>query len=123
MCQSIQELADVTGNDSPVETNCRNNSNCTGLECTFNSGGLDFNVETVVKPCTHPPGFYFIIKQSNYVVYEHFFDNSTNNTVNIGPASIELHATVIHRSYSMIISVSLKYFFHCKFYLWISLIS
>ena len=103
MCQSIQSLAQL--GESPVETNCVNNSKCTGLECTFNYS-IGYRVETEVNPCTHPPGIDFYIKSvhTNQLWFHRFFNTSSNATI-LG--LFPLHVTVEHRNYSMIISVSI----------------
>ena len=101
MCQSIQSLAQL--GESPVETNCVNNSKCTGLECTFNYS-TGYRVETEVNPCTHPPGIDFYIKpvHTNQILFHHFF-NTSSTILGLCP----LHVTVEHRDYSMIIFVSI----------------
>ena len=103
MCQSIQSIA--ANSQSPVDTKCVNNSQCTGLDCTFNVGVNSYDVETEIQPCTHPPGVVFIVSesQSGSVVYENFFNSSTNSSTLLG---LPVHVVVIHKPYSMIISVS-----------------
>ena len=103
MCQSIQSIA--ANSQSPVDTKCVNNSQCTGLDCKFNVGVTSYDVETEIQPCSHPPGVVFIVSesQSGSVVYEHFFNSSTNSSTLLG---LPVHVVVIHNPYSMIISVS-----------------
>lgn len=105
MCKSIQSIA--TLGESPVDSNCHNNTECTGLECLFDAGlAGQYNVETEIQPCSTPPGFIFILRnaQTNQILYEHFFNSSANASILFG---VPLHVTVEHRNYSMIISVSL----------------
>ena len=103
MCQSILSIA--ANSQSPVDTMCVNNSQCTGLDCTFNVGITSYDVETEIQPCSHPPGVVFIVSESQTgsVVYEHFFNSSTNSSTLLG---LPVHVVVIHKPYSMIISVS-----------------
>lgn len=104
MCQSIQDIAD--SGEHPVDTDCVNNSQCNGLDCTFNIGSITYNVETEIQPCSKPPGFFFIVShdQTGNVVFEKYFNSSTNSSHLFG---FPLYVVVIHKPYSMIIEVSI----------------
>ena len=102
MCQSIQSIPH-RGQLPFNETNCVNNSQCTGLECTVSLIGSDYTIESDIQPCSHPPGFNLIVKQAGIQKFRHFFNSSTNTTTFSG---LPLHVIVIHRPYSMIIGVS-----------------
>lgn len=102
MCKSVQNIVEnevVT----PFEYNCMNNSECSGLQCSFSFGEVQYTVETEALPCADPPGFVLIIKRANdgHIIYEHFFNSSANSSV----FGFPLHVTVVHRQYSMFIEV------------------
>ena len=104
MCQSIQSIPH-RGQSPFQETNCVNNSQCTGLECSFSLLSTKYTIESNIQPCSHPPGFILIIRQEQSgTQYKHFFDSSTNTSA-LGV--LPLHVVVLHRPYSMIIGVSL----------------
>lgn len=106
MCQSIQDI--TMSNDIPDGAVCVNNSQCTGLDCTFNIGGTMYKVETQIQPCSYPPGFIFIVSQvqTGTVVFEDFFDSSNNSSILF---ELPLYVVVIHKPYSMVITVSICY--------------
>ena len=91
----------------PGVTTCSNNSQCTGLQCGFNAFSSQFTMESEVVPCNDPPGFILIIKDAgNNVIFDQYFNASRNTTVVIGGIPLPLMVTVVHREYSMIVSVS-----------------
>ena len=109
MCESINAIADR--GVSPFDTQCVNNTECTGLECTFDTQGFGtYRIETEVQSCATPPGFVFLVRnvESDAIIFDQYFDSSRNATINFNNVAIPLHVKVHHRKYSIIISVSLQ---------------
>lgn len=106
MCDSINAIPER--GVSPYETDCVNNTECTGLECNFSIGPVHYKIETEVQSCANPPGFIFLIRNvdTNLIIFNQYFDSSKNTSIPFGQASIPLGVMVHHRKYSMIISIS-----------------
>lgn len=109
MCESINAIAGR--GVSPFDTQCVNNTECTGLECTFDTQVFGtYRIETEVQSCVTPPGFVFLVRnvESGAIIFDQYFDSSRNATINFNNVAIPLHVKVHHRKYSIIISVSLQ---------------
>ena len=104
MCQSIQSITESS--DIPDGAVCVNNSQCTGVDCTFTFGGNTYSVKTNIQPCSYPPGFFFIVSQAQTgnVEFKEFLNSSTNSSLLLG---FPLYVVVTNKPYSMIISVSI----------------
>ena len=107
MCDSINAIPQRGA--SPYETNCVNNTECTGLECDFAISEVHYKIETEVQSCANPPGFVFLIRNVNtdLIIFDQYFDSSKNTSISFGGVSVPLVVMVHHRKYSMIISVSI----------------
>ena len=106
MCQSIQNI--TKSSDIPDDAVCVNNSQCTGVDCTISIASTTYSVKTNIQPCSYPPGFLFIVSQaqSGIVMFNEFFDSSTNSSL----LGLPLYVVVTNKSYSMIIGVSIYYY-------------
>ena len=102
MCAAIQQIGQ--NGESPVPTECQNNSACTGQECTFTIGALVFILESDLFPCAKPPGFVFIIRDSDKVALQEFYFDQNKTESLFGLYDFEV--TVVHKDYSIIVHVS-----------------
>ena len=101
MCESIKQMA--SNIQSPVATGCVTNMKCIGVECEVVFNEIDFLVENEIIQCNNPPGFLLVIRSvmNNVIVFESYFDRSTNATVLGSP----LFIVIEQKEYSMIIQV------------------
>ena len=101
MCESIEQIANNI--QSPVVTSCVTNMKCIGVECEIVFNEIDFLVENEIIQCNNPPGFLLVIRSAmnNVIVFESYFDRSTNATILGSP----LFIVIEQKEYSMIIQV------------------
>ncbi len=103
MCKAIKHIGE--NGESPFETECQANSDCTGQVCTFDVAGTIYLLESDVFPCAKPPGFVFIIRDNiSKVALTEFYFNEDKNVSLFG--LYPFHVTVEQRNYSIIIHVS-----------------
>ena len=105
-CESIQDVIETTQLELPGNSVCVNNTNCTGMQCGLDAGSAGrYNIESEVEPCSHPPGFILIITDANTgsIIFDQYFNASRDTTVS---SFFPLKVTVVHREYSMLVSVS-----------------
>lgn len=98
MCESVTHIKENVV--APVEKNCSVDDKCIGVECDFTVEKYgDLFADTEVDPCTKPPGFLFVVRNSTKILYDKFFNESMNTTLLDNPFNV----IVVHNNYSMII--------------------
>lgn len=105
-CEAAQFISSsVESLPGTAQVTCEVNAGCTGHECHYSGlGDFTFYLESEFLPCNTPPGLEMIIRNSEEVVLEqYYFDSSREVTI---LSTFPLNVMVEHFQYSMILSVS-----------------